>query len=89
MISSRLHAAIFACFGETPFMLNEYHRKCSDFLSNVDYNEGYRLYNSDYDVATKSDQIIEIINNKSSYTYPRKTEEMIAQARLNFTEIKI
>ncbi len=87
VISTRLHAAIFACFAQIPFMLNEYHRKCTDFLNNVGYNTDYRLYNSEYDVANTANQIFEIINEKDKYIIPTKANEMQELAKLNFTAI--
>lgn len=87
IISTRLHAAIFACFANTPFMLNEYHRKCQDFLTNVGYNEKYRLYNSEYDIEQKANQILQIINNQSEYLMPTKIDQMKELAKLNFTKI--
>lgn len=88
VISTRLHAAIFACFANVPFMLNEYHRKCGDFLENIGYNEGYRLYNSEYDVQDIANHIFEIINHESKYIKPSKVSKMKELAKLNFTEIK-
>lgn len=89
VISTRLHAAIFACFSNTPFMLNEYHRKCSDFLDNIDYEVKYRMFDSEYDPREKAKSIIEILNGKSTYNYPTKTDEMTKKSELNFTGIGI
>lgn len=89
VISTRLHAAIFACFSNTPFMLNEYHRKCSDFLENIGYEESYRMFDSEYDPREKANSIIEIINDKNTYNHPTKTDEMKKLAELNFTGIDI
>lgn len=89
VISTRLHAAIFACFSDTPFMLNEYHRKCGDFLNNIDYNEDLRLWNSEYDPIEKSNTIIRLLSNKADYIYPTKVNEMQIQAELNFTGVDI
>lgn len=89
IISTRLHAAIFACFSNTPFMLNEYHRKCEDFLENIGYNEKYRLYDSEYDYIEKADIISEILNNPDSYLEPSRLNEMKARSLLNFTEVNI
>lgn len=89
VISTRLHAAIFACFADTPFMLNEYHRKCEDFLYNVGYNEDYRLHNSEYDVKKTTNHILDIINDKSNYLKPSRVSNMQKLAKLNFTEIKL
>lgn len=89
MISTRLHAAVFACFSNTPFMLNEYHRKCTDFLFNVGYNDQYRLYDSEYNTKERAEKVIEIINSPTAYVAPNKISAMKSQARLNFTEINI
>lgn len=87
IISTRLHAAIFACFANTPFILNEYHRKCTDFLSNIAYDDQYRVFNSMYDVKHKASQILGIIYDTETYQVPSKVEEMKKKARLNFTQI--
>lgn len=89
VISTRLHAAIFSCFGNTPFMLNEYHRKCSDFLEDVGYHSEYRLFNNEYDPLEKSQQIIEIINNKINYKLPTRLNEMKCKAEYNFTKVDL
>lgn len=89
VISTRLHAAIFACFANTPFMLNEYHKKCSDFLDTVEYFDQYRLHNSQYDVKAKAVQILNIMNEAGIYRKPRKVETMQIQASLNFTKIDL
>lgn len=87
IISTRLHAAIFACFSKVPFMLNEYHRKCGDFLKNVGYHEQYRLFDSDYCVHDKAIQILEIINNRDRYIDPTRRFQMQEQAKSNFSSI--
>lgn len=87
MISTRLHAAIFACFGEVPFLLNEYHPKCADFLENVGYNEDYRVFNSDFSIKNKCRQILDIISGNAQYERPKALTEMLSRARLNFTQI--
>ena len=88
IVSTRLHAAIFACFAEVPFMLNEYHRKCEDFLDNVGYEESYRLYNNKYDVKEKASQIISILQD-NNYKKPLYVADMKSRAKLNFTSIKL
>ncbi|WP_201625799.1 polysaccharide pyruvyl transferase family protein [Psychrobacter immobilis] len=89
LISTRLHAAIFACFSNTPFILNEYHRKCSDFLDNISYDVKYRIFDSEYEPREKAKSIIEILNDKSIYDSPKKTDEMKKRSELNFTGIGI
>lgn len=87
VISTRLHAAIFACFSDTPFLLNEYHRKCGDFLDNVGYQNKYRIYNSEYDINKTVNLILQFINN-NEYIFPMYKNEMAGKSLLNFTEIK-
>ncbi|MDM1344683.1 polysaccharide pyruvyl transferase family protein [Acinetobacter pseudolwoffii] len=89
VISTRLHAAIFACFSNTPFILNEYHRKCSDFLDDVAVSQNYRLYNSEYEVDEKTNTIIGVLNNRSSYIPPENMEKMVRKSELNFLGIEI
>lgn len=89
IISTRLHAAIFACFSNTPFMLNEYHRKCGDFLENIGYEESLRMFDSEYQPKTTAKDIIEILNDKSKYIYPKRIDEMRNLAELNFTGVDL
>lgn len=88
IISTRLHAAIFACFAGVPFMLNEYHRKCGDFLESVGYSDSYRLYNSEYSIQEKSKKILEMLNSKN-YIHPTKKDLAFSKAKLNFTNVNI
>lgn len=39
----RLHSAILSYMAKIPFILFEYHTKCTDFLEHVGYREEYRL----------------------------------------------
>jgi len=89
MISTRLHAAIFACFANTPFVLNEYHRKCMDFLDDVGYPRSFRLGNSQYSVDTTANQILDVLYHPDAYSFPTEVEEMKNLAYRNFTEIAL
>jgi len=89
IVATRLHAAIFACFSNTPFILNEYHRKCGDFLDDVSYDQSLRVFDSEYDVKDRADCIINILNDKNNYTAPKKIEEMTNRSELNFTAVDI
>ena len=89
VISTRLHAAIFACFSNTPFMLNEYHIKCSDFLDDVGHNIDYRLYDNDYDIFRKVNTILDVLSQNSSYIFPSNIQDMVKKSELNFIGIDI
>ncbi len=88
-ISTRLHAAIFACFSQVPFILNEYHKKCTDFLDDIEYNEVLRSLNKSLDVISLGDFIIEVINGTRDYPKPKRLAETKALAELNFTRIDV
>lgn len=88
-IATRLHAAIFACYSKTPFMLNEYHRKCKDFLDDINHKLEYRLYNNDYDEVEKADMILKILNNDLDYLHPSQREAMAKRSELNFIGIDV
>lgn len=87
ILSVRLHGAIFACFNDKPFMLVEYHRKCSDFLESVGYN-GIRLYDAEFDVANTAIQMCDWLDNKSAYMTPLNLDESKIKALKSFTETK-
>lgn len=83
VISTRMHASIFACYAKVPFILLEYHRKCSDFLDDVGQFEKYRLYDAEADLNTVVPIIEEILNG--SYQSPKYLDETIALSKRNFT----
>lgn len=83
VISTRMHASIFACYAKVPFMLLEYHKKCSDFLDDVGQYEKYRLYDAEADLNTVVPIIEEILND--SYQSPKYLDETVALSKRNFT----
>jgi polysaccharide pyruvyl transferase WcaK-like protein len=89
MISTRLHGAIFACFAKTPFILIEYHRKCSDFLNDISYDGEMRIGDAHFDTQKLSSKILDIVNEPALYNSPGKADLMIEKARLNFTTINL
>jgi len=89
VISTRLHAAIFAFFSNTLFMLNDYYIKCSDFLDDVGHNVDYRLYNNDYDIVNKVNTIIDVLSQDSNYIFPSNIKNMVKKSELNFIGIDI
>lgn len=89
VISTRLHGAIFACFGKTPFMLVEYHQKCSDFLEDVGYDKNARIFDAEFDIQEKSDLILSWCNKASNYNLPKLFNEKIIQSKLNFDSIQL
>lgn len=89
MLSTRLHGAIFACFANTPFILVEYHQKCTDFLKDVGYDETLRVYDMNQEINKTGNQIMEIINTPSNYKFPLYTEQMKEKALLNFNSITL
>jgi polysaccharide pyruvyl transferase WcaK-like protein len=51
-VSVRLHGAIAAYMNQVPFVLIEYHKKCSDFLDDVGQDEELRVHSSIHDFET-------------------------------------
>ncbi len=84
VVSTRLHASIFACYSNTPFFLLEYHRKCTDFLHDVGQPDSYRLLDAEVEISSVADQIEEIIFNHQ-ICKPTNICQTIEKARLNFT----
>ncbi|MDC8099702.1 polysaccharide pyruvyl transferase family protein [Chryseobacterium rhizosphaerae] len=84
VISTRLHASIFACYSNTPFFLLEYHRKCTDFLNDVGQAQNYRLLDGNVDAELIVTEIENIIFKKQILV-PGNIKETIQRARLNFT----
>src|SRR5690606_25482110 len=84
MISTRLHASIFACYASVPFMLFEYHKKCSDFLEDVGQNKRFRLYDAEINLEEACNAVEQILNG--SYIVPSNIEATIERSKLNFTE---
>ncbi|MDY0103769.1 MAG: polysaccharide pyruvyl transferase family protein [Lentimicrobium sp.] len=89
VISTRLHAAVFACFANVPFFLVEYHRKCSDFLNNIGYQNNYRIFDADFEVNKFALKIIELLAEKQPYIKPTNIDKAVDKAEYNFTKIKI
>ena len=85
IISTRLHASIFACFADVPFFLIEYHRKCSDFLNDVGHQSAYRLLDGERNVKEVWSEIRKILFDKK-YIYPLNKSASEDRALLNFTE---
>lgn len=87
LISTRLHAAEFACFGAIPFFLVEYHQKCSDFLDDIGHNPSYRIHDLDSNHAQTLNNIEQILY-KNNYIIPEKLDEVKSKSILNFEATK-
>lgn len=84
MISTRLHASIFACYSKVPFILLEYHRKCSDFLDDVGQDEMFRVYDAEKSTKEVMQTIEQVLNNEAKE--PTNLEYTIEKSKLNFTK---
>jgi polysaccharide pyruvyl transferase WcaK-like protein len=85
MISTRLHASIFACYAQVPFFLLEYHEKCSDFLEDVGQQPDYRLYDGETSIVSIKG-IIENLLFNGDYKQPNFLIQTIDKAKKNFTK---
>lgn len=84
MISTRLHASIFACYSKIPFILLEYHRKCSDFLDDVGQDEMFRVYDAEKSPQEVLQTVEQVLNN--DYKKPTNVQDTIDRSMLNFTK---
>jgi polysaccharide pyruvyl transferase WcaK-like protein len=87
MLSTRLHASIFSGYANVPFMLVEYHRKCTDFLNDIGYDDDIRVFDGLKDPKETSLAIENILNGQ--YNVPTNIEETISRAKRNFTEVQL
>lgn len=85
VVSTRLHASIFACYAQTPFFLLEYHRKCTDFLNDVGQSQRYRLHDAEVAPEAIAAEIENILFEKTVQS-PLYVAETVERARLNFTQ---
>lgn len=87
MISTRLHASIFACYADVPFVLIEYHKKCSDFLLDIGYDPDLRVYDAQIPPIETAMNIAKILEGE--YSVPCSLADTKERARLNFTKISL
>ena len=87
IICGRLHAGVFACFANVPFLMLEYHRKCTDFLDSIGYNKDYRAFDAERNIVEFVDVAYNILFN-NNYKYPLNKSVCEKKALLNFTETK-
>jgi len=82
----RLHAAILAYTASVPFVLVEYHRKCSDFLDEIGYSTDKRIGDAQADPVEVANYISKLASlDDSSQLWSRSVGTSLELARLNFT----
>lgn len=88
VLTTRLHAGIFACFANTPFMLVEYHMKCTDFLEDVGQAEFYRLNDAEFE-RNKIIERIQGLVEEGGWSFPHNRQLMVDRAYFNFNSITL
>lgn len=88
VLTTRLHAGIFACFANTPFMLVEYHQKCKDFLGDVGQPSCYRLDDARFEPENVIGSIQKLLEEET-WNLPLNRQAMIDKAYLNFKNISL
>lgn len=86
VLATRLHAGIFSCFSETPFIQIEYHKKCSDLLNDLGYEKNYMIGDFEVSVENVVHKIISLINSKDRLV--SNIEECKSKAEHNFSLTK-
>lgn len=84
MIATRLHAAIMAAYNNVPFILNEYHQKCRDFLLDVGQHEKLVVSDAYYLDLAIVDSILNIVEDKYNVAVPTNIDETQMRSLKNF-----
>jgi polysaccharide pyruvyl transferase WcaK-like protein len=69
MIGIRLHSCILAYAAKIPFIMVEYHQKCSDFLDYINFPKQYRLFDECIEPTDLSHNVHEILDMGSEKFY--------------------
>lgn len=72
ILGSRLHSGIIAYAYKIPFILNEYHEKCSDFVNTVNQRFDYNKFK-----FTKDKSINHVIEKASEFKNPESFRDII------------
>lgn len=84
VISTRLHGAIFAAAANVPCCIVEYHRKCSDFISDTAVAEKWKIGDVNCSSEMLSEKLQDLLMCSPINFYPRR-EHLIQLAEKNFT----
>jgi len=85
VISTRLHASVFACYAGVPFFLMEYHQKCTDFVEDIGHCSPYRLFDGERLIGEVTGEIRKILFD-GAYTPPSNVRQTIILSGNNFLE---
>lgn len=83
VLATRLHAGIFSFFNRTPFIQVEYHKKCGDFLADIEYDNNLRIGDFEVSPAFVSNKLLELISQRR--TYSNRIDNLSKKAQLNFS----
>lgn len=83
MFSTRLHGSILAATANVPSVLIEYHRKCSDFLSDIGIDSNWKIGDFDKSPKEVADLISVLIEQYINNFYPNR-EKLIKLSLNNF-----
>lgn len=73
-IGIRLHSAIMSYMADIPFILFEYHEKCTEFLNSIGYSYKNRIDTEKFDVVEYLEVVEKLI--KHEYTYKLEPSEI-------------
>jgi polysaccharide pyruvyl transferase WcaK-like protein len=85
MIATRLHAAILAAYNDVPFILNEYHQKCTDFLTDVGQHEDWVVGDAEYEDDKIINVLSRVINKESKIEKPLFISDTQKKSLKNFS----
>jgi polysaccharide pyruvyl transferase WcaK-like protein len=88
IFSTRLHGAIIAAAMNIPSILVEYHRKCTDYLDDMNINNQWRVGDMTIDNNLIFNKIKFLLSNSIEDYYPNR-DKKITNVLENFTDNRI
>lgn len=85
VLAVRMHAAIFSYMMSVPFLLVEYHQKCTDFLNDIGFSKSFRITDM-LPSAKELSEIIKEILAKDIRLWNQDLDKLKELSKLSFTE---
>jgi polysaccharide pyruvyl transferase WcaK-like protein len=84
MLSTRMHGGVMAYFSNTPFLMVEYHRKCTDFLDGIGIQNKYRIGDMEKSPRQVASLILNLLANNEMPACMKDKQLFIDKAKRNF-----
>ncbi|WP_338081282.1 polysaccharide pyruvyl transferase family protein [Allochromatium vinosum] len=88
VLATRLHAGMFSCYSETPFLQVEYHQKCADFLDDIGYPDDWRIGDMKDTVTAMAEKLVRLLGQDAHGFSTGKHRECQKEALKNFSAVQ-